>query len=145
MAVPTFTNSSGVVFTFNDGDSEGVECNIQANPDFDAMGLTPPTEAFLYDVNGAQKIITMRGNLSNSGTNRLSVGVAQTIDGQRKWLEQNINGNQSGLIFTSTYSSSWNGTGWIDSTVIMGNIRFMEREGNPNGLEFEITLLVGTI
>jgi hypothetical protein len=144
MSAPTIT-VSGVIFTFNEGDCESVESSLASNLDYDSMPMSTPDGALLFDVNGVTKTITMRGNLSNSGSTRLSVGTATTLNDQRKWLEQNLNGSQAGGTISSNYTDTWNGTGWYASTIMFSTIRFTENEGNPMGLQFEITLLVGSV
>lgn len=135
----------GVIFTFNQGDVDEVETTIISEIDSEAMPLSPATEALLYDFNGVGKTINVRGKLSNTGTNRLNTGSAITINEQRQWLEKAINGFQSGLTFTSNYSSSFNGTNFVNSRCLKSTIRFIEKTNHPNELEFQINLLVGGI
>lgn len=144
MTAPIIT-IAGVQFTFTDGDCETIETAINSNLDFDAMPVSTPDGALLFDVNGTTKTITVRGNLSNNGSNHLSSGSAVTINEQRQWLEKNLNGNQVGGTWDSNYASTWDGVGWYASTIMFSQIRFTEQEGNPAGLNFEITLFVGSV
>jgi hypothetical protein len=75
----------------------------------------------------------------------LTSGSAVTIDEQRKWLEKNIDGFQSGGVFVSDYTSTWNGSSWEDSRFMMAKIRFRQVEGKPAELAFNITLFVGDV
>ena len=145
MVTPMFTLSSGVTFTFNEGDVENISSSINANLDNDAMPLSPPTDALLFDFTGTNKTITLAGKISNSGTTRTSSGTTITIDAQRKWFELILNGNQVGVLFTSNYSSSWDGTAWTSSPVMISGIEWNEVNGEPSSLQFRITLLVGAI
>lgn len=145
MTVPSFTNSAGVTFTFNNGDVQSVNSTLGANLDFDSMPGSPPTDSLLYDFNGVTKTIEISGELQDTGSNRLSSGTATTIDAQRKWLELNIAGFQEGATFISNYTSSWNGTSWINSRILFSNVRFNEETENPNVLPFTITIFVGDV
>lgn len=137
--------NSGVTFTFNEGDVTSINTRIVTSLDFDAMPGSTPDNALLFDFNGVSKVISFSGNLSNSGTTRTSTGSVVTLDEQRKWLEKNLNGLQSGSTFSSNYSSTWNGSSWINSKVLFGEVSFDEKEGNPLGLEFSINLYVGNV
>jgi hypothetical protein len=144
MAVPTLVRS-GVTFTFHDGDVETVRVQTQTDLDWDALPISTPNSALLFDFSGVKKSISVSGELTNNGANTLSSGTAVTIDDQRKWLEQTINGNQSGVTFTSNYSSTWNGSSWISSKIYFASITFTDTVGKPNSLPFEITIYVGDV
>ena len=145
MATPTLTNDAGVTFTFGDGDCKTVITRLATMLDYDAMPVSTATSSLLYDLSGVTKVIEVSGELGNNGANKLSSGSAVTIDEQRKWLEQNMNGNQGVTIFTSNYGSSWDGASWISSRTLFSAISFSEETGNPNGLIFSLTLFVGDV
>lgn len=145
MAVPQLTNSLLVTFTFKDGDCEQIQTQIGAELDHDSMPMTTADGALLYDFSGVKKIISLQGKLSEASTTRTSSGTVKTIDEQRQWLEANLNGNQTGLTFVSNYSSTYNGSIFIPSPVLISQITFTEVTGNPAALEFNITLFVGDV
>lgn len=145
MTIPSFTNKNGVTFTFIDGDCEEIRSNYNSNLDFDSMpGMRAP-DALLFDFNGVTNIITLSGKISDNGTNRLNSGSAITIEEQRRWLNQNINGAQSGLVFTSNYTAVYDGVNWIAASVMLANFETTEITGDPASLHFTITLYVGAI
>jgi hypothetical protein len=144
MAV-TLTTLGGIVFTFGEGDIESIQCNIGTDLDFDSMPMMTADSAMLFDFNGVKKTIRASGQICNNGTDHISgVGSAVTIDEQRKALEAMLNGSQSGITFSSNYSSTYNGSTFIPSTILVSNIVFTEQTGNPNNLPFEMTLFVGS-
>ena len=139
---PTIT-SAGVTFTFNDGDADEIRSVISSELDHEAMPMMEADAALLFDFSGVKKIISVNGVLTDTGENTLSSGSAITIDEQRQWLEKIINGNQSGITFQSTYSSTYNGSSFVDSKCMKSTITFIEKAGVPNRLAFNITLFVG--
>ncbi len=145
MVNPSITNSNGVTFTFNAGDVHDIESDVVTEPDFDAMPQTTPDQAMLYDYNGVKKVITVTGELQDTGVNCLSSGTAIVVDDQRKWLEQNLNGGQSGATFTSNYTSTYNGSTWADSKVLISRFRHNENTDKPNIIPFTIILFVGDV
>jgi hypothetical protein len=145
MTIPSITNAAGVTFTFNDGDCEDITSDINANLDFDSMPASPPSDALLFDFNGASKTITVTGTLTEAPTTRTSTGSVTTIDAQRQWLEAYIDGFQLGSTFTSNYTSTWNGSSFAPSTVLVGSVRFNEQTGQPNVLFFTLTMTVGSV
>ena len=135
---------SGVTFTFNEGDVQDINTQISTELEHDAMPMMTADSALLFDFSGVKKIITISGSLTdNSGNNVLSSGSAITINEQREWLESLIDGGQSGITFSSNYSSTYNGSTFSDSNVLVDNIRFMEQVDKHNELGFNITLFVG--
>lgn len=133
----------GVTFTFNDGDVSEIRTRIATELDYDAMPSSLALYSLLYDFNGVTKIITLSGGLTNTGSNRLTVGSAITIDEQRKYIESCLDGLQSTAIFRSNYTSSYNGSDFEDSPIMFSTIEFNERTNEPNILFFTITLFVG--
>lgn len=144
MTTPSIT-ISGVTFTFNDGDVEEIDYNIISEVEQEAMPGMTPDAAMMYDFNGVKKIISLQGALTNTGNNTLSTGSATTINEQREWLEKSINGSQNAITFVSNYSTTFNGSSFVNSKCYKTNIRFNERSGEPNRLYFTITLLVGDV
>lgn len=135
---------SGVTFTFNDGDVQDVNTQITADLEHEAMPMMTADAAFIFDFSGVKKIINISGSLTdNLDNNVLSVGSAVTINEQREWLESLIDGGQSGITFSSNYSSTYNGSTFNDSNVLVANIRFAEQVNKHNELGFSITLFVG--
>jgi hypothetical protein len=135
--------SAGVSFTFNDGDVDEVRSVISSELDHEAMPMMEANAALLFDFSGVKKIISVNGVLTDTGENVLSSGSAITINEQREWLEKIINGNQSGITFQSTYTSTYNGSSFVNSKCMKSTITFNERAGLPNRLSFNITLFVG--
>ena len=133
----------GVTFTFNDGDVDEVRSVVSSELDHEAMPMMEAGSALLFDFSGVKKIISINGVLTDTGENTLSSGSAISIDEQRQWLEKIINGNQSGITFQSNYSSTYNGSSFVDSKCMKSGISFIEKEGMPNRLAFNITLFVG--
>ena len=145
MTIPSFTISTGAKFTFIDGDCEQITSGVSTDLDFDAMPGMTPDQAMLFDFNGVKKVITIKGRLSTNGSNVLNSGSAITIDEQRQWLEKNINGVQSGTLFKSNYTSTWNGSSFADSVVLFGSVTWDETTGDPNSLPFTIQIFVGNV
>ena len=135
--------SGGVTFTFNDGDLEEIRSKVMSELDFSAMPGMTADAAMIFDFNGVSKTITINGVLTNTGNNTLSSGNAVTIDEQRQWLEKVLNGAQVGTTFTSNYSSTFNGSTFINSPVYFADVEFTERTDTPNALPFNINLYVG--
>ena len=142
----TFTIGS-VVFTFNTGDVTRIQSSLSSSLDFDSMPQSPPSDSLLYDYSGVTKTIQLEGSLSNNGTNRLSSGSAVTLDEQRQWIESLLNGDQgsTSIIFHSNYSSTFNGTVFIDSHCLIADVKWQEETGNPTGLPFTITFNIGDV
>jgi hypothetical protein len=139
---PTIT-MNGDTYTFQSVDS--IDVDVNCGLDFEGMPSSPPSDSILYDFNGVTKIINIEGRLIDTDENTLTSGSAVTIDEQRKWLEKNIDGFQSGGVFVSDYTSTWNGSSWEDSRFMMAKIRFRQVEGKPAELAFNITLFVGDV
>jgi len=145
VSAPSITNAAGVIFTFNEGDCTDITSSIGANLDSDSMPLSTALDALLFDYNGVLKTITVTGALTLATSTRTSSGTVTTIDSQRQWLEAFIDGNQLGSTFVSNYTSTWNGSTFVDSKVLVGNVTFTERSGFPNELSFTMTLIVGSV
>jgi hypothetical protein len=142
LVVPAIMTSDGIIFSFNDGDCDDITSNVNTDLDFDAMPGMTADAALGFDFNGVKKTIEVSGTLTDTGTNRLSSGVAITITDQRKWLEKILNGSQTGSAFSSTYTSTWNGSSWEASIILFGSLVFNEKSGLPNGLPFRMSLYV---
>ena len=132
-------------FEFNDGDVDQIETSISNELDFEAMPGSPPSDAILFDFNGVTKVITVQGVLTDTGVTRITGDTVITIDEQRQWLEKALNGMQTGLTFTSNYSSTYNGATFVDSKCYKSVIRFTEITGKPFELPFTLTLFVGDV
>ena len=144
MADPTIQNSSGIIFTFNSGEIKSVRSRLMADIDQTSIPGLGPSQSLLFDFNGVTKMISLRGELWSDGTNRLSSGTAITILAQKRWLEENLNGFQTAVAFTSTYESqTHNGTSYEATKVMWGSINFEEVSGDPEVLKFDCTLMVG--
>lgn len=145
MTNPSITNSSGITFTFNEGDIQTIVSKVNGNLDFDAMPGFTPDASILYDFNGVLKTITLTGEIQNTSNNTLSSGTAITIDAQRKWLEQTLDGAQSGSTFISNYSSVYNGSTWSDARIYFSDLTFTEDSNKPNILGLTLKLFVGDV
>ena len=145
MADVTIKNGSGVTFTFAQGEIEKVRSGTGADIDQTALPAAGPSEAFLFDFEGVKKVIQINGALFETTTTRTSSGVTKTILEQKQWLEQNLNGAQTAVNFTSTYETqTFDGSSFEQTQVMWGNIEFEENAGDPEELPFSLTLLVGT-
>lgn len=145
MADVTFTNPSGTVFTFAQGEVNSVGSKIA--PDIEQTPLPGggPSLAFVFDFNGPGKIITIIGQLFLTSASRTDTGSVTTILEQKQWLEQNINGLQTATAFTSTYEGqTFDGSSFVSTTAVQGNISFDEEAGNPEELKFTMNFLVGS-
>ncbi|KKM72365.1 hypothetical protein LCGC14_1421280 [marine sediment metagenome] len=145
MADVTFTNSSGTVFTFAQGEINVVRSQISPDVEQSALPGTGPISAFLFDFNGPIKIITITGQLFVTTASRTDTGSTTTILEQKQWLEQNINGFQLPTAFSSTYEGqTYDGSSYQSTTVAVGNISFDEEAGNPEELKFTMQFVVGS-
>lgn len=138
-------NTGNVTFTFADGEVDSVEPAISGDIDIIALPGAGPAAGLGFDFGGTTKTIRVRGKLFETPTSRTSSGTVTTILQQKQWLEQIVNGNQFSKTFTSDYDSqTYNGVSFVDTKVYMGNIRFPQKAGEPEWLDFEMELLVGT-
>jgi hypothetical protein len=142
MAAPFFTFTDGT-FTFVDGDIKKITSRIVGSPDLDSIPGTPPSYAMLFDTNGATKTITLSGELSSNGLTRVNTSSVITINEQRQYLEKQLTGFQPGAGFEANYCSTWTGSSWIASRVVLAEITWDEETGNPLNLPFTIVLYVG--
>jgi hypothetical protein len=153
MATPTLT-VGGITFTFNDGDCKKVDEDIQSEMENATVGGKGPMGSTNYDYTGVIKLITITGFLTEAASTRVSGGYTITsILAQKQWLESLVNGQQTAVTFTSTYSTqSVLGTtgasapykGSFTSTkAFVQKAKFTEVEGKPSVLEFSLTLQVG--
>ena len=143
MIAPAIVGNDGVTFTFNPGDVEEIISTISANVSHDSMPGSPPTNSLLLDTDGVKKVISLNGELTTASTTRTNSGSTVTIDEQRQWLEKQLNGNQSLCQFASTYSSSYNGSSFSNSSIMRAIVTFREKVDKPSSLPFEMTLFVG--
>lgn len=138
----TIRGNDGVLFTFHPGSVDTVASRIASGAEVQAMFGAGPMGAFVYDMDGPQKVITVRGELYAVDTTRTSIGTTTSILQQKQWLEKQINGNQQPKLFTSNYESeTWSLNSFVPTKVIQGLIEFTE-EG-PDSLMFTMQLLVG--
>ena len=141
----TIKNASGVTFTFEQGEAKSVDSATVADIEQTALPLSGPLGAFIFDFNGSTKVIMVKGVLWDSDTTRTSTGDTKTILEQKQWLETTINGQQSAVEFTSDFDSqTYDGSSFANTTVAVGRVRFRQVEGEPEFLQFEMDLVVGT-
>ncbi len=149
MVAISITNKSGEKFTFATGEVSNIDATIQGEIDQTKLPGTGPSQAFVFDFAGASKQIVLRGVLFDDGTEHLSggSGSAITILEQKQFLEKILDGAQfpaAGRFFTSDFESvSFNGTTGTPTVAVINSIKFMQEQGNPEALPFEITLFVG--
>jgi len=129
-------DSDSVIFTFQDGDVASVKVGKDSNIDSNPLPGGDSNDNFIIDTNGANKTITINGFITPATSTRTSSGTTTTIAQQLAWLETLINGSQTGHTFSSTYQSS--------KIVFVQNIDYTEKCGNPNMVEFSITLIEGS-
>lgn len=133
MAVTITSGSS--TFTFNDGDVDGVDADVQSEIDVIPSPGTGAEDAYLSDINGVTKKLTITGSLTEAASTRVSGDSITTIAQQKAWLEALQNGSQSPMAFTSTYENC---------NVMVEKMSFREAAGEPNILPFTISLVVGS-
>ncbi len=145
MADVTIQNSSGVTFTFQQGEVDKVRSQVIADIEQTALPASGPSQAFLFDFEGVRKLITITGSLFDADTTRTSSGTTKTILEQKQWLEQNLNGSQSAVTFSSTYEAqTYDGSAYQNTKVMWGSIEFEEIAGETEELPFVATILVGS-
>lgn len=141
----SITNSNGIIFTFANGEVKTVRSRILADIEQTALPAAGPANAFVFDFNGAIKVIEINGTLFETTTSRTSSGTTTSILAQKQWLEANVNGLQQAVTFASNYESqTYDGTAWQTTKIVIGIIEFTEEEAMPGELPFTATLLVGT-
>ena len=134
-----------MTFTFEQGEVESVRSSVTADVDQTTLPGAGPSQALLFDFDGVKKILQLRGNLFDTVTTRTSSGDTKTILEQKQFLEQNLSGLQSGVVFSSTYEAqTFDGSSYVNTEVMWGSIEFEEVTGEPELLSFTATLLVGT-
>lgn len=144
MADVAITNSAGTIFTFSQGEVDKVRSQIVADVEQTAFPGGGPLNAFNFDFNGPLKIINLTGALFETTASRTDSGSVTTILEQKQWLEQNINGLQTSTTFTSTYDAqTFDGSSFVNTTIMFGQMEFNEEAGNPELLPFTMQLLVG--
>ena len=142
----TLVGNDGVTFTFLPGEVNTVESQVTGGPEVQSIPGTAPANSFSYDLEGGAKVIQVSGQLYDTTAegSRTSSGTTVTILQQKQWLEKQINGSQSLRNFTSNYESqTFSTSGFTQTKVLAGNIRFSEQSGNPSELQFSMRLLVG--
>lgn len=145
MADVTIQNGSGVTFTFLQGECKSVRSRVVADIDQTNIPGLGPSQSLLFDFSGVTKVIQIKGELWTDGTTRTSSGTTTTILQQKQWLEQNLNGLQTAVTFSSTYEAqTFDGSSYVPTKVMWGVIEFEERVGDVEELPFNATLLVGT-
>lgn len=152
----TITNASGVIFTFQDGDVDSVNSDIMSSVDTLPMPASAPADTIVFDLGGATKNITIRGQLHPATTTRTSTGTVTAILQQKQWLEALVGGAQSAKLFTSNYeiytcdgSAGWNESPPAPATsttkIVVRQITFSEETGNPNVLNYSLSMVVSSI
>ena len=145
MAEVTITNSTGVIFTFVDGEVNNVDATITGEIDQTKLPGSGPSQAIIFDFMGANKTINIRGQLIDDGTNHLSSGSAITILEQKVFLEKILDGIQTTQLFTSDFESeTFSGAVGSPTRVAINSMKFMQEAGNPEALPFEMSLMVGS-
>ena len=149
--------TGGVTFEFQPGDCESCRSLINSGVEANELPASPPAAAMLFDFDGPTKQITLSGRFTEANTNRITPGGAGTVTTilqQKQWVESVINGNQSPIVFTSNYESQTAGFGSATSPyqaaftltrVMILTFETTESEGNPNALDFSLTLLAGNL
>lgn len=146
MTAVSITNNTGnVTFTFAEGEVDSVEPVVSADIDVIALPGAGPAAGLGFDFGGTTKQIRVRGKLFETPTSRTSSGTTTTILQQKQWLEAIINGNQFAKTFTSDYESeTYNGSSFVATKVYAGRFSAPQKSGNPEWLDFEMELTVGT-
>lgn len=154
MADISITTTSGITFTFAEGQIKTINSKIEANIEPQAIPTVGPSGAYLFDYNGPVKTINLTGDLFATGTSRVTGYSIDTVIEQKQWLESLINGNQQPLTFTSNYEtlsvlSQASATPPYQSSftytkVFIQSLSFNEQEANVEALPFSMTLIVGT-
>ena len=124
------------LFTFQNGDIEAVDEQVNGNLDVNTMPLSGPKEALIFDFDGVAKTINLTGRITDATTTRVTGSSILTITQQKDYLEALLNGYQEALAFTSTFVSS--------TYVWIMAMTFKETAGSPNILDFTMNLQVGS-
>lgn len=140
-------------FVFNTSDIEKVDETIQSEHSNDAIASQGPMGAYNYDFAGTQKTVQISGVLTDSATTRVSGYTVTTILAQKQWLESLINGQQDAITLVDDYASQsvlqksgatppYNAA-FTSTQAMAAMIKFWRTRGEPNIMNFQITLNVG--
>jgi hypothetical protein len=146
--------SGGTTFTFNDGDVKKITSSIGSKAEQQEIASTGPLQTYLYDYDGCLKTITISGYLTPASSTRVSGYSIDAIVEQKQWLESLVNGAQTTITFVSDFESlsvlgstsptaPYKGS-FGYTTGMIQDMSFTQSEGDPNRLQFSITILVGT-
>ena len=134
MSNPTIAKD-GVTFTFQDGDISSVDIKKNAQLDTNPLPGQNTDQAFVLDFNGSLKTITVSGRITDALTTRTSSGTTTTIEQQIAWLEELVDGGQTGYTFNSTFQTN--------KTVFVNSVTFGEIAGEANLVEFNMEMVEG--
>lgn len=137
MAEVSITNSVET-FTFQPGDIEDVKVDKTANLDVNETPGSDSASTFIVDFNGVGKKISISGNITAATTSRTSVTTTTSITAQIAWLEALLNGEQSGLVFNSTFQTP-------NKNVYASKLSYSEKAGNSNFAEFSMDFVEGGV
>ena len=148
----TSITTGGVTFTFQDGNVHTVESSLNSGIENNPT-KGGPMRGRNWDNNGCTKTITLKGALTAAVSTRTSTGTVTTIYSQKQWLESLVNGSQSAITIDTTYedqsvldktpaTSPFQGA-FTSTKILVQTMRFTERAGEPNRLDFEIVFVVG--
>ncbi len=145
---------SGYTFVFQTGDIDTIEEQIMSKAEQQSIAATSPAGSRLYDYDGTIKVITIRGALTDASSTRVVGYTITTMLAQKQWLESIINGSQTDIELNDDYAGQTVLTtagatppylGAFTSTIaFQSEIKFTRRRGQPNKIEFSLTLFVGT-
>lgn len=153
MADISLTTTSGVTFTFAEGEVKTIKSKIDTNIENMEISGTGPASSYLYDYNGCRKEISITGHLFTTATSRVSGYSIDTAIEQKQWLESLANGIQQPITFTSNYESlsilssagptpPYQGS-FTNTKVMVSNMDFTEVDGEVEIIAFSITFVVG--
>jgi hypothetical protein len=129
--------SALVTFTFDDGEVETIEVQKQGRLDENTMPVSDSDGTFILDFQGVMKTIRLSGFLfdtTDTGS-RTSTGTTVTIEDQATWLQNLVNGAQSGYTFNSSYQTN--------KKVYCRNFQFTEKAGDVARVAFVLELVEG--
>lgn len=127
--------SGTTTFTFDDGEVDSVDVKKNANLDENTLPASDSNSAFILDFNGVKKDIIIAGYLYDSATTRTDIGTTTTIAQQIDWLTAIPAGNQTGVLFNSTYQTN--------KKVYVRSMSFIEKAGEVNKVEFRMEFVEG--
>lgn len=145
----------GVTFTFPNASIDSIESTITQSPEHIPIVGSGPLGGFMFNFEGAAKVIDIRGRLLNQTTSVTSTGDIKNIEEQKYWLEGLFVGEDKPVVFESRFEkfSALYYSNTVSpykaqmelTTGMFGVFKTRQVQGRPNDLEFTINMVVGNI